>query len=562
MLSCFVGLWMAAAVGQAPAEAEWLESVPADIPIVIRFRSPEAITGDLLAMLKAMSPAAAEAGRNWIEPQLREFEATFGAAVGRNPELILLHLPDPARPDVLVWGLFVKTGDPAAVIAAVSRDGGEKPKSLDGYQSFPAKEGQTWYATKGSGWVAFGPDEAMIKAIHRPRASLAEALSPEVKARFLAGDVGLCLSIAAVQKKYGDFIEQIKPKLLAQVEQAPNARGARGVENTKQLVDGLIEALKAGDRLALSLDFDAAGLTFSGLATVKGGSPAAERLARARTGSGRLLEKLPGDKMIYGYAADSPGSPNGQPKPGAGPATSPAVEKAAAARSRALEGRLVFGVTLMPMQFLSLADPRDPQAAVTATLEANRARQSEEKEKSTIEPNALTYAGFQLARSKTEFDPQQIARNAGNQLPNSDQVLGKMFAGKTLITYTGTDGKLFLEATAASEDQIKAQIDAVKDASHNLGALASWKALRAKLPEQATVLVLLSAQETVKMLLTAVGAMSNNEGIKPPADLPRATALLGFALVASPKGYDFRLVIPSDVGPVFEKGLAPLGRRE
>ena len=33
---------------------------------------------------------------------------------------------------------------------------------------------------------------------------------------------------------------------------------------------------------------------------------------------------------------------------------------------------------------------------------------------------------------------------------------------------------------------------------------------------------------------------------------------MGVALVSSPKGYDFRLIIPGDVGPVFEKGLAPL----
>ena len=31
MLSCFVSLWMATAVGQAPAEASWLKSVPADV---------------------------------------------------------------------------------------------------------------------------------------------------------------------------------------------------------------------------------------------------------------------------------------------------------------------------------------------------------------------------------------------------------------------------------------------------------------------------------------------------------------------------------------------------
>jgi hypothetical protein len=124
----------------------------------------------------------------------------------------------------------------------------------------------------------------------------------------------------------------------------------------------------------------------------------------------------------------------------------------------------------------------------------------------------------------------------------------------------GTDGTLFFEATASSDDQIKAQLATIRDGSHSLGNLSSWKALRAKLPEQATVLVILNAQETAKMILAAIGAASNNPGLKSPTDLPKTPALMGFVLITSPKGYDFRLVIPSDVGPVFEKGLAPLGQ--
>ena len=291
---------------------------------------------------------------------MQAFEGTYGKAAGKNPFFVLVRLPDPAQPDLSAWGVIVKTDDPAAVIKGLGQDGGEKPKALDGYESFAAKDGQTWYSTRGTGWVAFGPDEAMIKAIHKPRSSLAEALSPEVRARFLAGDVGLYLNIAELQKQYGDFIEQVRPALMAQLEQAPNARGARGVESTKQLVNALIEALKAGESLALSLDFDAAGLTLSGLATVKGDSPAAKGLARARTGSGRLLEKLPGDKMVYVYTAEGPGSPDGRPKPVGGAPTSPAVDKAVAARLQALEGRLVMGIGLMPMQYVSMADPGGP----------------------------------------------------------------------------------------------------------------------------------------------------------------------------------------------------------
>ncbi len=514
-----------------------------------------------MAMLKAMSPTAAEAAQGAIEPALQGFEASNGEGAGKNPFFVLLRLPDPAQPDLSAWGVIVKTNDPAAVIKGVGQEGGAK-KSLDGHESFAAKDGQTWYSTKGPGWVAFGPDEAMIKAIHKPGSSLAEALSPEARARFLAGDVGLYLNIVEVQKQYGDLIEQAKPALMAQIEQAQAqaAGGAQNVQGTKQLLDMVTTGLKVGDRLVLSLDFDAAGLTVAGLATVKGDSPAAQGLARARTGTGKLLEKLPDDKMFYVYTADSPVSPDGRPKPVGGATTSPAVDKAVAARLQALEGRLVMGIGLMPMQFVSMADPGDPQVAVKASIEADKARQAG-GQPGTTEPNAVTHGGFQFARIKNHIDPAQIAKiakDANPQMANGADLIKKMFTGNDLISYVGTDGKLFLEVTATSDDQLKAKVNAIKDGSHGLGTLAAWKALRARLPEQATLLVLVNAQEMVKMILTSFGAMANRGDVKPPADFPKATALMGAALVSSPKGYDFRLIIPGDVGPVFEKGLGAL----
>ncbi len=63
---------------------------------------------------------------------------------------MLLRLPDPAHPDLPVWGVIVKTDDPAAAIKALVQEGGEKPKSLDGYESFTAGNGASLYATKGA----------------------------------------------------------------------------------------------------------------------------------------------------------------------------------------------------------------------------------------------------------------------------------------------------------------------------------------------------------------------------------------------------------------------------
>jgi hypothetical protein len=549
MVSYLVGLWMAAAVGQAPAEASWLESVPADIPVVARVRALEDVGGDLKAMIKAMSPTLADAAAGTIDPMIQAFEGMYGEGAGKHPFFVMFRLPDPAQPNLSAWGVMVRTSDPAAVIKGL-KDGDAQPKALEGYESFAGKDGQTWYAARGKGWLAFGPDEALIKAVHKPAASLASSLSPAVKARFLEGDFGLYLNVAQVHKQYGDLIDQAGPGLLAQLEQAPNM-GGDNAKNLKMMYDALLGALKAGDHLALSLDFDTKGLTVSAMATVKADSAAAKGLAASRTGTARLMERLPADKMMYFYLANAASNPT--------PAASPELQKAVADRMKALEGRLVMGMSLTPMQFIALSDPSDPQAAVKATLDAAQGRHAAGQEKSKIEPDALTLDGFKFARTKVEVDTKQISKDVQAKVPNGGAIIQMMLTGKDLTTYTGTDGKLFLEVTGSSEDQIKSQVEAVKDAGRGLGASPSWKALRARFPDEVSVLVLLNAQETIKLMVTGIGATMNRPDLKAPADLPRAPALMGFALISSPKGYDLRIIIPSDVGPVFEKGLAPLG---
>ncbi len=239
-----------------------------------------------------------------------------------------------------------------------------------------------------------------------------------------------------------------------------------------------------------------------------------------------------------------------------------AVKKAEDDRSRALGNRLVMGLSIVPLKVTILADPDDPSAAVAASRELAKARQALVRDGTTITPNALNHGGFPLDKVRTEVDPARMARAVRPDIPQGAVFFQKMVGGTVITTHTGTDGKMFFEATNVSDDQVKAQIDAVKDGAGSLGSLAAWKALRARLPERATALVVLDAQETVKMVLTTLGALSNRAELKPPADMPKVPALMALSLIVSPAGYDFRLVIPGDVGPVLEKGLAPLDEAE
>lgn len=566
MLSCFVGLWVAAAVGQAQPEAAWLKAVPGDVPVVVRVRAMDRVRDDLVAMIAAMSPDSAEPAKEGIAAGLQYVGSLLGEEATKSPILVMLRPPDLAKPAAPEWAAILKAGDYAATVKALTVADGDGPKVVDGLDSFTGRDGRAWYAAGGDGWVAAGPSRALVEAVRKPRSTLDARLSPESRAKFLEGDVALYVDVVAVRKQYGAALEKFAPDLVALAEQANAEQPAQAVQGAKAMIAGATELMKVGDGLILTFDFDAAGLTFSGLATIKAGSPAAKDLAETRTVSGDLMAKLPSDMTAYFAVGDADPQPIDVRRSALSPklprpADSPEVAKAVSARMKALDGRQVMGVSLMPMRVISLADPADPGAAVKASMDAKRAAKGGDAGGTTVEADAMTYGGFKLGRIREKIDPKMVEQiiAARPDVPNLAGIVKMMIPNDNFTEYVGTDGKLFLSTMAPADDQVKAHIDAIKDDARNLGGLASWKALRARMPKRARVFLVFNAQETVKMILAIVGAVDNNPAAKPPADLPKTIALMGFALTSSPDGYDFRLVVPSEVGPVFEKGLAPLG---
>jgi hypothetical protein len=540
----FASLLTVVVVGQASPDLGGLTMVPGDVPVVVRLRSLDGIKSDFFAMLEAMSPAVAGGAREGIDQGLMAFEGYVGPEARKSKDSLyfMLSLPDPEQPAPPTWGMVVKADDVQALIKNLAQEG-EKPKKLEGYDSFNAKDGQPWYVAARDGWVAFGTDQKMIKAAGKPGAGLSGTITPELMAKLSGGDVSLYVNLAEVQKRYGKAIMQIKPAILQQLQQDGNPQGPQAA----QMIDGFAEALKSGAALVLSLDFDASGFALSGLATVKAGTPAAKALAQARVGASELLSKLPNDRVVYfSLHTDSLGTDS-----------SPEIKKAVAARLKALDDRFVMGIALTPMSMIGIADPADPSAVVKATLDAAKARQASGVEQSTIQPDALEYRGFRLGKTSIKFDMQKAMKQARPDVPNLEAFARSMIPSNSLTTYTGTDGKLFLELSARSDSDAKAQIDLLKDSANSLGNLATWKSLQEKLPGRSTVLAVVNAQELVRMIYSLENSM-NQGNAKPPTDLPKTPALMGLAVVVSPSGYDFKLVIPSPVGPVFEKGLAPL----
>jgi hypothetical protein len=208
------------------------------------------------------------------------------------------------------------------------------------------------------------------------------------------------------------------------------------------------------------------------------------------------------------------------------------------------------------MQTFNLTTASDPKALAASGEAMMKAMKGSDNplnlfKDMTVTPNAETYAGFTFSRVEGTIDSDKLAKLAAGN-PAGTPGLKAMFGGDRFRSWYGVSDTQMLQVMAPSWDDAKAQIDAYTKGGATLGKLPAYGAIRAKLPEQANFLMLMSVQGLVRQLGAQFSA-------KVPDDLPKEPALIGVSLTTRPpSGFEIHLVIPSAVGPVFEKGLIPM----
>ncbi len=567
-MSCLPIWLLLATLGQAPAADGWLDAVPAEADVVIRVRGVRAIRDDLLAMLKAASPTAAEQAAPALDQAIDQVKAVAGDHGVNDPFLTLLRAIKPEDPNAPPFAIVVKSTAYQGVLASAS--GGKEPvlkHEEGGFDSFAGQNGQTWYAAKGPGTVAFGPDKTLIAAFARPGAkSLGGSISPGLQKVLFSGDLGLYVNIATLSARYGQEIDQAKQAAIAGIEQAAQQQPAMGsmMDMVKSMYSGIFDSVKEADAFALSFDFAADGLTIDGDLTVKPDSKTARSIAGAKTGDASSLAKLPADAAFFVYMnidakafeameklALKMMSSGGKPTP----------EFEAALAKQREQGR-VESISAMTMakgmkafNVYTVSDPKARLAAGLAMMAATKASDSPLNiyKDVKVTADAETYGGFSFTRVEMTVDPDKLAKlTAGN--PAQAEQMKAMFGGDKLTSWMGIDDKRMLHITAPSWEQAKAMLDAYLKGQGTLGGSPALAAALGKLPKQVNALVLVSAQAIVSQVFAQIPG-----GGPKLDDLPKEPILIGASLAATPgTGYEFRVFVPSAVGKVIPMtGPAP-----
>jgi hypothetical protein len=562
-----------AALSQAPPEAALLKAVPADVDVAIRIRGVEAARHDLVAMVKAMNPDWAAMVEQALEQPLAQFKERHGDPAYRSPWIALLRVAPPAE-----------GGPPAAIVlpsddykgvlkAAMGGKDVELKPQEGGYDSFDGPEGHgTWYAAHRPGVVAFGPDQSLVAQVAKAAGKgLDQALSPAAAQRFLSGDLGLYVNAAALSARYADQIDQGRQTFMGLMDQVAAQQGNEAmVKFIKDFYGGLFDSIKSADKLTLDLDFATEGLHLAGCLDLKADADAAKTIATAHTSAAPTLGHLGAGATFYAYLDLEArtferlmGMSRRLLNPGDKP--SPALEKALGEFQGLgrieTTGAFSMGNGMRGLSEFSVSDPRKYIDATLAMLEAMKGAGESPLnvyKDIKVERDAKTCRGIAFTQIITTVDLDKLTRLAGNN-PAQAEGMKAMFGGGTVSYWYGTDGRRAFQVMAPNWDDAKAQVESYLDGKDGIGATAAFKAVRSQLPEQASLLVLLSTQGLIRMFASQFAAMFQNPDLKVPADLPKDPVFLGVSLTPrAPAGYEFHLVVPSSVGPVVNKGLIPI----
>ncbi|AGA28773.1 hypothetical protein [Singulisphaera acidiphila] len=573
MLAQLLSIWVVAAtLGQTPADSAWLKAVPGDVDLVIRSRGLEATSVDLTAMLKAMSPRLGAMAEPALTDLLSKFKDQHGETAIKTAWVGLVRAVPPGPDGVIPFAVLVIQEDYRSVLKSLAggKDVALKPQD-GGFDAFDNPHGNgLWYAVKGPGFVAFGPDKEFIAAAAKPgEKTLDQVLTPALAKLFLAGDLGLFVNTAKLSTRYAAQIDLGRQKFMDSLDQA-GKQGPNGpsIEGIKAMYGRFFDAIKEADSLALNLDFAAEGFQLGGQLDVKAGSDVAKAIDPSRSGAADLSKFAPDAAFYVSMNMDAKEAARLQSmslsmiNPGAkeSPEMTAATERFNQLGQIETQGNVTFGNGMRAFNVINVADPKAYIAAVEAMLQAMKKADSPLNfyKDVKVDADVETYQGIKFTHVVATFDDEKLAKLGAMNQGGAASVKA-MFGGDAFSYWIGTDGKRVLYITTPTWDEAKAQIDVYTKGDAGLGTVPTYPFVRAALPEQASLLMIVSAQGLVRMFASQLSATLNKPELKVPEGLPKEPALFGGSITPrAPRGIEFHFVLPSQVGPIIEKGMIPL----
>lgn len=563
-----ISVWfLAAMLGQGPAEAApaWLKAVPGDVDVVLRCRGIEATSTDLADMLRAMSPRAAGAAAPALAQMLDGLRGQLGEEAARVPWAALVRAVPPGPDGVVPFAVLVMKDDYPAVLRALASGRDVAPRPQDGgYDEIDGPHGPgSWYAFKGDGFAAVGPDRTLVASVARPEGGRFDAtLAGGLAGPFLSGDLGLYVDVDGLAARYADQVAQFRQGVMVGVDQAAEkSPNPKAIAFIKDLYGSFFDSLDDADALTLGLDFGAEGLRVAGRVERKRGEVGATGpadLGKLPSGAGFYVAMNMDAASIQKFQTMSLSMVD--PTGGGDAEMKRAMDAFRGLGRLETIGTATFGGGLRGLNVIATPDPKAYLAATEAMLTHMAASKSPVNvyKELKFERDAQEHRGVSYTHVVGTFDEAKVAGLGAGGAPEAAENLKSMMGGG-LSYWVGVDGGRVIQATSPTWDQARTQIDQFLDGQGTVADEPGFRAVRSALADRASFMMILNSQDLVRMVSAQLAAAAKKPELKDLAQLPEEPAYFGVSLTPeAPRGYEFRLSLPSAVVPVFEKGMAPI----
>jgi hypothetical protein len=533
----------------APAAAEEspLAQVPEQAPMVVYVHGFKRAQDRLITMVENALPDLAPKVRAGIDDGLKK------GLEGRQLKGL--------SPDGAIFVVFTelpKQGEEvpmAAIIAQVTsyaefRDGILKEKERktlkaeSGYEVATLEDDKDVYFVDRKGWVVATPRQEAAKQLAKaPQRGLEGKLGEADSKRLLDADVAVYVDTAAINKAYGDKIKQSRVLLEAVFEQAAKQQGGGAMkgmmEMAKQMGGAVLDALEDSRTAVLAVEFRSEGLALHGGATMASDSKSGTFLKTFKPAALDGLAALPAGQMFYTDMEMNPaltkaflpfwaGAFSGEGEPS---------QEAKDALAELTEAKLRTAASAvgMPTAGLAVSDYVDPAKAVEGQLKLYRSLKADGgiqfmpiKEKPEIKTNARDYRGFKLHHVHLVWDWEKMKTFAG--APGMEESLKKVM-GESLDIWFGTNGKVYVQASAKDWASAQRFLNAYLDGKDTLGQQAAYRDARKQLPAQATMLVLIDMPQYLRVIMEYVQVMMAAQLGKEPPKAPAVQGKAGYVAI-------------------------------
>ncbi|WP_169975182.1 hypothetical protein [Tautonia rosea] len=605
--------------GGHSAEAQWLNTLPADLPIVVRVGGMQQATNNLVTMMRAMSPNLAEQLGSQIQAAVSEFTRSLGAGQGEAAALVLIDVvsPDEFGNQIELEGANLQitpraiavfqTQDYRGALASIAGQQNLQLEQRDGYEVVTTGNGERIFAVQKQGFAAVTQYEDLIKKVSTaPEQNLGQTLSDEMKSHFLDGDLGIYVDLASINKAYADQGEQLRGFLRQQVDQIreENPETAQQIRTAYQQV---FKAAENAQCMAANASFAEKGLSVSGKLVMQEDYAPIRQIAEQGDDPADELGKLPRGSAYYSFNMLDPETlewsmiPSGNQLEVDFPEIAKVLDspefdqakeqfrKAGLMRSSASLG---LGES---RQGICVIDAENAPAlieAVRSSVEAIKGRDFSLIKDLSIETEAQKHEGYtfdkitatydfdaftQEVEEQTEGVKNQVQQNIDNENINqnidlalSDRPIDREEAvaalrrivGQSTTLWVGTDGSKALSVLAENWEDAQSQIDAYLANDQGIGETESFQKVRAELPDRVRSLTMVDVQTGFRQILGELRQATEEKNLRAPKQTPERPTMIGMAVVAEPDGLRFKSFMPSEVGPVIEKGIVPLVEKQ